>query len=62
MEGMKIRNLPVHKEHQCKGLQSVLGAVLSGRSYHISIPRAKMAALIVATRALASRTGVSGKA
>eukprot|EP00972_Heterocapsa_arctica_P106930 15750999-Heterocapsa_arctica.AAC.1 len=35
---------------------------MSGRPYCISIPRAKMATLIVATRALASRTVVSRKA
>ena len=61
-EGLAALKLPVHKEAQGEGLDSVLGAVMSGRPYTISIPRDKMVLMILATGHLAQMKVVIGSA
>ena len=59
--GMKLKGLPVHKEACGAGLDSVLGAALSGRPYTLSVPRRRVALLTQATRGLLELPVVSGK-
>ena len=59
--GMKRQGLPVHKEACGVGLDSVLGAALSGRPYTLSIPRRRMALLMQATLGLLELPVVAGK-
>lgn len=59
---MARKGLPVHKEKSGPGLDAVLGAALSGRPYHVSVPKPKMAMLIKATSALLEMVVIPGKA
>ena len=59
--GMKLKGLPVHKESCGAGFDAVLGAALSGRPYTLSVPRRRMAMLMMATRGLLELIVVSGK-